>query len=174
MSGLQAPRRPGGAPTIVHLVGDLDVVGLEALRTRLGAALELGEPIVVDLGDCTFAGVEILALLIDASDRARQESRGFVVVLPYSANALVRRLLLEIAPELATFPIVPSVRSASALLTQSPVLAPRPRAEDLRRRILRANVWETAAQVNDLLARSDKLVLEARETLERVRARRRG
>ena len=103
-----------------------------------------------------------------------QESRGFVVVLPCSANALVRRLLLEIAPDLATFPMVPSVRSAPALLTRLTALAPRPRAEDLRRRILRANVWENAARVNDLLARSDKLVLEARETLERVRARRRG
>lgn len=56
------------------------------------------------MGDCTYAGVEILELLVEASDCARQESLGFVVVLPYSANALVRRLLLEIAPELATDP----------------------------------------------------------------------
>jgi len=120
------------------------------------------------------AGVEILELLVEASDCARQESLGFVVVLPYSANALVRRLLLEIAPELATVPIVPSVRAASALLTRSPVIAPRPRAEVWRRQALRASVWENASRVNDLLARSDKLVLEARETLERVRARRRA
>jgi len=129
MSELEASRRPGGAPTIVHLVGDLDASAQAPLRARLDAALELGEPVVVDIGDCTYAGVETLELLVDASDRARKELLGFVVVLPYSANALLRRVLLEIAPELVTFPsfrrFVPPWPSLRDCPSSHPDLGPR-------------------------------------------------
>ena len=173
MSELHAPRQSSGDPTVVHLVGDLDLGAREAVRARLAAAFELGAPVIVDIGDCTYAGVEVLELLFDASDQARTSSSGFVVVLPYSADALVRRLVLEIAPELASFPVVASVRAARALLARSPAIAPRS-DENPRRLALRASVWENASRVDELLAQSTAAVVAARETRERIRARRRS
>jgi hypothetical protein len=159
-------------PTILHLAGDLDLYSLDVLEARFEDAFGRGHPVVVDFGECTLATVDVLRYLDEAGHRAGELGLGFVVVLPYSASGTVRRLVLELAPELAEFSIAPSVRTATAFLERPPASRPAKRVEDERLRALRASIWETASRLEALLATRDELLLEKRRTLEQVRARR--
>jgi anti-anti-sigma factor len=164
----------GREPTVLHLVGELDLGSCEELATRLSNALSLGRPLVVDVGDCTFADVGALRVLADAARRARERSVAFVVVLPYGSSAVLRRLVLELAPELATFPIAPSRRAGLGTVERLAVtgMHASPPVDAGRLRELRASVWENASRVEELMARRDALLLETREAMERARARR--
>jgi len=166
------PTPRSGAPSIVRLSGDLDFANQGSFRRELDAALSDGTPIVVDLGECTHAAAEVLAVLVETSHRARASSTGFVVVLPYSASPSVRRTLLEIAPELADFAIVSSIRAAVAALERPRELAGFP---ELGARLvaLRASFWENAARLEEHRARRNALLLEKRSVLADSRGRRR-
>jgi hypothetical protein len=159
-------------PTVLRLAGELDLGSLDGLELRLDEAFGLGRPILVDVGDCTFATVDVLHFLVRAARDARERGLGFVVVLPYSASSVLRRLVLELAPDLAEFRIAPSLRVGSALLARPVRSAAPARVDDVRLRELRAMVWENASRLEALLASRDVLLLEKRRTLEQVHARR--
>lgn len=96
-------------------------------------------------------------MLVETGGRAKERSLGLVVVLPYSASALVRRGLLEVLPELAELAIVPTIEAAFIALERS---SRDVQIADERRRIkaLRANVWENTSRLDELLARQDALL----------------
>jgi len=167
VSEAHSPPCSADAPTIVPLVGDLDLSAHSNVRRQLDEALAAGQPVVIDLGDCTFLNGDVVQMLVRTSIRAKAQSLGFVVVLPFSANALVRRLLLEVLPDHADFPIAPTVRAATGALANAQ--EGRNAIERWRLPALRASLWETAAQLEALRARPDVLRLEQRRTLDLVR-----
>jgi hypothetical protein len=142
------------------------------LRAQFAIALSMGRPIVADLGECTYASVEVLELLSEASISAERLGSGFVVVLPYTGTALVRRLLFEIAPELTTFPVLPSLPAALAELQRRREPGRCAARVDARLQSLRARIWENASRLHAQMARRDALLLETRDELALVRSRR--
>lgn len=69
--------------------GELDIATAEQLRRQL-AALPVGEPVVLDLADITFIDSTGLALLLSASQAAREN--GATLMLRHPSMA-VRRLI---------------------------------------------------------------------------------
>jgi hypothetical protein len=170
---MTAPASATAEPALIRVAGDLDLASQGWLELRLAAAVAEDRPVVVDLGDCTFADVEAIRTLGRAAALADERRLPFVVVLPFSARDGLRRLLLELVPELAEVAIVPSQRAAHALIAR-----PAPRWASSRKQApgateLRASVWENAARGERLIAERDALVMEHRRTRKRAQAVRR-
>jgi anti-anti-sigma factor len=160
--------RPDAGATVVEVAGDLDASTLGPLEDRLTAAIALGRPVLVDLGDCTFLDGRGACLLAGAYARATTAGVPYYVVLPYTAASTVRRLLLEFTPDLVSFPIVPHRRSAEAAAGSAvPVGAP----VDGRMHALRAGIWEAGSERARLLAERDELILTQRQALAEHRSR---
>jgi anti-anti-sigma factor len=171
LSELESPAKPGATHTLVHLAGDLDLATAESVGSQLEAAVDRGLPVIVDVGDCTFVGADVLRTIAEGARRAELRGQRFIVVLPYSADRIVRRTLLEIAPELAAFAIAPSVQAATAAVARArePVTSAGLTAADFQ--ALRASLWENAARFRELAARRDALLFEARVQLAKPAAR---
>jgi anti-anti-sigma factor len=152
------------AITVVGIAGELDATSCDVFEPRLAAAIARGRPVVVDLGDCTFVDVSGLRMLRAAHDLARESSVPFVVVLPFSGRSSVRRLVLELAPDLVPFRFVPRLERAEALVAAA-VEPPLP--DSTRLQGLRAKIWEAAERREELLARLDTLLFEQRQALEK-------
>jgi anti-anti-sigma regulatory factor len=169
MNDSTAPPRPERAHNLISLSGELDIEEHALLALRFEVALQRGDPIIVDLGDCTFADVEAIRILGQAAVAAHQTGLPFVVVLPYSSAAVLRRLLLELTPELSGFPIVPSYKAACDVVSRAtPPLWGMPSLEASSLRELRASIWENASRCEELVAKRDALVLESRLTRARA------
>ena len=157
------------AVTLIEIAGDLDAQAAATYRPRLATAVAAGRPVVVDLGDCTFIDGLGARLLAEAHRRASEAGIPLCVVLPYSAASSVRRLLLEFAPDLVSFPIV-ATRTAASPRTD-PNVADRDALEVGLERIreLRAGLWEAGSRRDQLLADRDALLLRLRAGLAAYR-----
>lgn len=162
------------SPVVITLAGDVDIARQPGLEAYVAHALHLARPVVVDLGDCTFLGALALELLAEESRRARALGIGLVIVLPYGADPLVRRTLLEIAPDLASLSIAPSLAAAAERATRLTAGRHTIRVELRQLLALRAAVWEEGARLGELQLRRDLLLFEQRQALERVRQHRRS
>jgi anti-anti-sigma factor len=149
--------------TVVELAGELDLAQHDPLRNALAEALERELPVLVDLSDCSFVDVGGVRLLGQASQAARELVRPFLVILPFNSAGSVRRLVLDLLPELAPFALVPNRAAATVNLADS--LANAARTDDSRLHAIRAAIWEAGARLNDLLAHRDELMLEQRAAL---------
>lgn len=93
-------RAAGGAATILHVSGELDINARDDLREAILTALgggaahdgdtTLGCDVVVDLGGVSFIDSEALSALIDGYNAARERTAGFRVV---NAKGVVERVL---------------------------------------------------------------------------------
>lgn len=156
--------------TLVEIAGALDAKAAPTFAPRLATAVAAGRPVLVDLGDCTFVDGCGARLLAEAHRRASEAGVALCVVLPYSSASPVRRMLLEFAPDLASFPIV-ATRSAAATPTGS-MADPDVLSAGLERiRELRAGLWEAGRRRDELLADRDALILRQRAALAEYRER---
>ena len=158
--------------TVVHLAGDLDLAKEHSVEERLERAITAGTPVLVDVGDCTFADVRTTRLVADASRRAHALGVPFVVMVPYSAPAIVRRLFLELAAGLAELTIAPTLKRAQALVARRQVSGPP--VDGARLSDLRARMWENASRAEELIAQRDDLLIQTRRALQVVAARKSG
>jgi hypothetical protein len=156
----------------IELRGDVDFPSDESLEGRLQLALGLGAAIVVDLSDCTHLSVGVLRWIQGADSRATECDLPLIVVLPFFAAPAVRRLMLEIVPELTPERLVPSIVAARALSARAhPAVASDPQFA-LRASTLRAQLWRGASQTQTLAAERDVLLSETRALIADVRSRR--
>ena len=169
MTRLDARVEAPPTPTVVDVGGALDAHAARAFRRRLQAAVEAGNPILVDLGDCTFVDAAGARLLAQAHQSATQAKVSLRVVLPVSSASPVRRMLLEFAPDLVSFPIV--ARRSSTPTPTSPTSGGQEFAAVASGRIheLRADLWEAGSRRDQLLADRDALILRQREALATYR-----
>jgi len=87
---------------IVALEGEHDLSTAPELRSQLHGALAEG-PLVVDLSACTFLDSSILGVLLGGLRRAREEDRGFALVLGTGEPAV--RRIFEVTGLTSVFPI---------------------------------------------------------------------
>lgn len=167
-------RSKTGEPVVVRLAGELDLARQPEIERLLDDALSAGSPLVVDLGDCTYMGAAGLESIDDAGRRASEAGVGFVVVLPYDADSLVRRMILEIAPDLVWIAIAPTIAAAVRRLRPDARATGAVQAEREHLLALRAAVWEEGARLGELRLQRDRLVLEMRQMRELARRRRAG
>ena|SRR5438132_7958367 len=152
--------------TVVDLAGEVDVACVDLVRDALCGAIEPGRPVLVDMSECTYADVMTARLLEEGHRRALGLGVGYVVVLPFAAASPVRRLLLELVPEVSRFPFAPTLAAARARLDSE-----RRAANGRTFQALRAEVWKTGSRNQELLAERDLLVLEQRRALTDLRRR---
>jgi anti-sigma B factor antagonist len=158
-------------PSLVELTGEVDIGSAAALRERLDSAIARGGPVLVDASECTFVDLATVRVLDEYHRAARERSVPFALVLPFSAAPAVRRMLLELVPRLASFPIVPDRGSAAAAFGRSTDVA-AVRFEPGRLEAVRASLWEAGWRREGLRAERDVLALEQRERLAEHRRRR--
>jgi anti-sigma B factor antagonist len=87
------------APTVVRLVGELDIVGAEELRSALQTA-QLAEEIELDLGGLEFLDSTGLASLIDLALEVHQQGGRLRTTSPPGSEARVVIGLSGLAPQL--------------------------------------------------------------------------
>ena len=155
--------------TVVEIAGELDAKAAAKFAPRLATAIAARQPVVVDLGDCTFMDGFGTRLLADAHRRATEAGLPLCVVLPYSAAPPVRRLLLEFAPDLVSFPIVTSRGAAPKPVGQSVEHRDLLKLGLERVRELRAVLWEAGQRREQLLADRDALIMRQRAALATYR-----
>jgi anti-anti-sigma factor len=79
-----------GRATVVALEGEHDLVTASAVRVRFGGALDAGSPLIVDLTGASFVDSSILAAVVGALHRAREEDLSVAVVLPAEGSTTHR------------------------------------------------------------------------------------
>ena len=87
---------------VVALAGEHDLSTAPELRSQLHAALAEGG-LVIDLSACTFLDSSILGVLLGSLRRAREEERGFALVLGKGEPAV--RRIFEVTGLTSVFPI---------------------------------------------------------------------
>jgi anti-sigma B factor antagonist len=81
---------PGG----FRLVGELDASNWQELSDVLGAALEAGQKVTIDLSGLTFMDSSGVKMLFQLAGVARSQSRSLVVYSPSSSVARVLEIAL--------------------------------------------------------------------------------
>jgi len=92
VSGIVVERAEPGVEVVV-VTGEHDLSTAPELERRLEAALDSGQPVVVDLLGTTFIDSTVLRVLICAREQAGDRSLGFRCALGESTGHGVRRLL---------------------------------------------------------------------------------
>lgn len=142
------------------LKGDVDVGSLEGYCAEIDAGIAARRAVLVDFSDCTFLDLGSLRRLRESYVNARGRGLAFAAVVPFSASATVRRLVLELASAFADFPVFPTSTAAEHGMARARL----PLALE-RMRELRADVWANGIRREELLARRDELILEQRVAL---------
>jgi anti-anti-sigma factor len=161
---------------LVRLAGELDLSSRAAIDDAIRAHQTAGSNVVVDLGDVTFLDVAIASVLVRAAGRARAQTRGLVLLVPFSAAAGVRRLLLELIPAEVPLPIVPTyeaaIRALAGAAWQQVGSVPGLTTLSITERMLRAraDAWRNCARTLELLALRDELLVDMRDSLARCRS----
>ena len=97
--------------TLVTLIGKLDLMGAQAIDTRLGATANRGAHVVVDLQGVTFLASMGIRSLVMAAKAAQLKGRRLVVA---KASADVEQVLLASGLD-SLIPITASIEEAVAL-----------------------------------------------------------
>jgi len=97
--------------TLVTLLGKLDLLGSQAIDTRLGATANRGDHVVVDLEGVTFLASMGIRSLVMAAKAAQLKGRRLIVI---KASADVEQVLLASGLD-SLIPMVTSVEAAMAL-----------------------------------------------------------
>ena len=92
VSGIVVERAEPGVEVVV-VTGEHDLSTAPELERRLEAALDSGQPVVIDLLGTTFIDSTVLRVLICARERANERSVGFRCALGETTGHGVRRLL---------------------------------------------------------------------------------
>jgi len=92
VSGIVVERAEPGVEVVV-VTGEHDLSTAPELERRLEAALDSGQPVVIDLLGTTFIDSTVLRVLICAREQAGDRSLGFRCALGESTGHGVRRLL---------------------------------------------------------------------------------
>jgi anti-anti-sigma factor len=103
-----------GAPTVVRLDGELDMVTAPGLYQCVRWYLKPDTTVLVDLGGVTFCGTSGLATLVDLSDIAAGNGGGFALVV--ATRAMQRALSVTRLDE--RFRVYPDVESARSECVQ--------------------------------------------------------
>jgi anti-sigma B factor antagonist len=81
---------PGGGVTVVHLAGELDIIGAPDLRACLYGLLMADQAVVVDLSALSFLDSSGMAVLASAH---RQAASGRGTIVLRGAGGIVARVL---------------------------------------------------------------------------------
>jgi anti-anti-sigma factor len=92
VSGIVVERAEPGVEVVV-VTGEHDLSTAPELERRLEAALDSGQPVVIDLLGTTFIDSTVLRVLICAREQAGERSVGFRCALGETTGHGVRRLL---------------------------------------------------------------------------------
>jgi anti-sigma B factor antagonist len=90
---------------VVVISGEHDVSTAPVLRDRIGAIIEEGAPLMIDLTPATFVDSSVLRVLLDARRRSHEQGRGFAVALEDNDAAEVRRIL-EVTGLMSVLPVL--------------------------------------------------------------------
>ena len=82
---------PGAPRVVVAVSGEQDIARQEWLANELGAALEAGQPVLVDLTDAVLIDSVSLATILRAADRAQSQGQPFTICAPI--GSLPRQVL---------------------------------------------------------------------------------
>src|SRR4051812_18113704 len=99
--GVRGPVGPGQVTVdrvkpdlgVVNLIGEHDLHTADDVRSRIRTLLGDGSRVTVDLSRATFVDSSILAVLVEAHERARENGAGFSICLPGHEDGAVRRVL---------------------------------------------------------------------------------
>jgi anti-sigma B factor antagonist len=97
--------------TLVTLIGKLDLMGAQAIDTRLGATANRGDHVVVDLQGVTFLASMGIRSLVMAAKAAQLKGRRLVVI---KASVDVEQVLLASGLD-SLIPMTASIEAAVAL-----------------------------------------------------------
>ncbi len=97
--------------TVVKLIGKLDLMGAQAIETRLGATANRGDHVIVDLEGVTFLASMGIRSLVMAAKTAQLKGRRLVVI---KASTDVEQVLVASGLD-SLIPLVATIEAAIAL-----------------------------------------------------------